>query len=228
MATTTHLASGMATTTHLASGGVLLVSRRRAALTLGSTGWSAISSAVYNGGVQTFPGVAYVLNAKVPADYDGLTPEPAALLKRLAEEEGLDADTTVGLLTAASMGTLRTASRTADGVTVDVIVTAGISNSRAAGAAADFFGFDDADAGADAAPGTINTVVLTNATLSAAALVEAHSIAVEAKCASCAELGLRCAKTAADLAQGTGTDTTVLLSAAGGRRVCYAGKHTLL
>ena len=122
------------------------------------------------------------------------------------------------------MKTLRTASRTADGVLVDVIVTAGISNSRAAGADADMLGFDDAADGIS--PGTINTIVVTNATLSAAALVEAHAVAIESKCAACTDVGLVCAKSGRP-AQGTGTDATVVVSACGGRRVRYAGKHTL-
>ena len=54
-------------------------------------------------------------------------------------------------------------------------------------------------------PGTINTIVVTNATLSAAALVEAHALAVEAKCAACTELGLACAKSGRP-AQGTFKD----------------------
>jgi len=131
---------------------------------------------------------------------------------------------TTGLLTAASMKTLRTASRTADGVFIDVIVTAGISNSRAAGADADMLGFDRAADGVS--PGTINTIVVTNATLSAAALVEAHALAIESKCAACTELGLVCTKSGRP-AQGTGTDATVVVSKCGGRRVRYAGKHTL-
>jgi adenosylcobinamide amidohydrolase len=131
---------------------------------------------------------------------------------------------TTGLLTAASMKTLRTASRTADGVFIDVIVTAGISNSRAAGADADMLGFDRAADGVS--PGTINTIVVTNATLSAAALVEAHALAIESKCAACTELGLVCTKSGRP-AQGTGTDATVVVSECGGRRVRYAGKHTL-
>ena len=122
------------------------------------------------------------------------------------------------------MKTLRTASRTADGVLVDVIVTAGISNSRAAGADADMLGFDDAADGIS--PGTINTIVVTNATLSASALVEAHAVAIESKCAACTDVGLVCAKSGRP-AQGTGTDATVVVSACGGRRVRYAGKHTL-
>ena len=88
-------------------------------------------------------------------------------------------------------------------------------------------------------PGTINTVVITNAALTPAALVEAYAIAIEAKCRACANHSVTCAKNPSELAQGTGTDCCVLIAAsetvadAGAnsststRRVKHAGKHTL-
>ena len=188
-----------------------------------------------------------------------------------------DEEKTVGLMTAASMQSLRTASRSAGGVIVDVIVTAGIGNARSAGADADCFymfpplpsprsqndkGCDDNDddndgggAGEGAGessgkegdksqdklrrrrgqqkqkqkqheeppknppytPGTINTVVIINAPLSAGAMVEAYAIVIEAKCAACADLRVQCAKSlqslyGSNLAQGTGTDCAVLFT----------------
>jgi adenosylcobinamide amidohydrolase len=195
-----------------------------------------------------------------------------------------DEEKTVGLMTAASMQSLRTASRSAGGVIVDVIVTAGISNARSAGADADCFymfpptppsqndkGCDDDndndDDGGEGSckkeeenevllhpskkegdksqtnlrrrrgqqqqqqqqqqheesknppytPGTINTVVIINAPLSAGAMVEAYAIVIEAKCAACADLRVTCAKSlqslyGSNIAQGTGTDCAVLLT----------------
>ena len=218
--------------TRLDSGGELEFDRSHAAVTLPcGGGWRALSSAVLNGGLRTIAGRMHVVNYNVPPDYDGITPEPVALLRRFASSEGFDPESTVGLLTAADItATLHTATRSADGIVVDVIVTAGVSNARAAGADADFLGFYVTDA---PPPGTINTIILTNATLSDAALVEAHALAIESKCAECADLGLACTKDAAQLAQGTGTDATVVIASAGGsskdslRVVRYAGKHTL-
>uniref|UniRef100_A0A7S4MVG6 Cobalamin biosynthesis protein CobD n=1 Tax=Odontella aurita TaxID=265563 RepID=A0A7S4MVG6_9STRA len=256
---------GKETETKLESGTVLRVDDRRAIINLpptGGGGWTVLSSAVLNGGPRTLPGSGgcAVLNSKCPADYDGVNPEPEGLLRRLASDEGLDPSRTIGLLTAASMKTLRTASRNADGgdVVVDAVVTAGISNSRAAGADADYFLLgdpndetgDDADggpqkapakdgekssdiasscsgSGSPAPPGTINTVIVTTASLTPGALAEAYAIAVEAKCAACADFGVRCAKDPAVLAQGTGTDSAVLISSDAGRRVRHSGKHTL-
>jgi adenosylcobinamide-phosphate synthase len=247
-----------------------------------------------------------VLNAQVPADYDGLHPNPEQLTRRLVQEQQqqepyglglkMDPESTIGLLTAASMRTLKTASRRVpsvhsatsddvegiDDVVVDAIVTAGLSNARAAGADADYFLFcddddndsnnneDDNDKHSSPSttdkkksdqqktpgnhqhhlhrrlnnkasrwnaartttrpppprpPGTVNTIVITNAVLDTSALVEAYAVAVEAKCAACAELGVVCAKSSSSsstalgsnnniqLAQGTGTDVLVLICA---------------
>jgi adenosylcobinamide-phosphate synthase len=201
------------------------------------TVYTALSSAVLNGGVFSHTSSLHILNAKVPPNYDGMTPDPDELLRRLATQHDLDPSSTVGLLTAASMQTLRISSRNADGVYVDAIVTAGISNSRSVGVDADFLGLgnnnnnnnnNNTNGESPAPPGTINTVVITNAELSKSALVEAHTISIEAKTSACAELDILCKKSGA-LAQGTGTDATVVVSTAttGGRHIDYAGKHTL-
>jgi adenosylcobinamide-phosphate synthase len=203
-----------------------------------ASSYTVLSSAVLNGGLFTTCSTSSsaslsglnVLNTKVPSDYDGIHPDPDELLRHIAKQNDLDPSNTIGLMTAASMQTLRISSRTADGVSVDVLVTAGMSNARAAGADADFFGLGKENQKVRPAPGTINTVVITNADLSKSALVEGHAIAIEAKCAACAEMGICCVKSGA-LAQGTGTDATVLISQppANGtaRHIPYAGKHTL-
>ena len=62
--------------------------------------------------------------------------------------------------------------------------------------------------------GTINTIVIVSgAPFTAAAQLEAYTIAVEAKCASCVNLGVLCAKDPTNnYGMGTGTDCCVLLS----------------
>ena len=220
------------TTEHqqLDSGCRVRVNDSRVTLTLNQENgsWTTISSAVLNGGIQSFSETLHILNAKVPADYDGITPNPVGLLQQLAAKERFDSNNTVGLLTAASMKTLQLASRSADSVVVDAIVTAGISNARRAGVDADYFLFGDNDTDSFATPpaGTINTVVVTNAALAQETLVEAYAIAVEAKCAACAQLCIACQKSG-KLAQGTGTDCAVFVSSNSGRNVQHAGKHTL-
>mmetsp|Transcript_17425 Transcript_17425/g.18847 ORF Transcript_17425/g.18847 Transcript_17425/m.18847 type:complete len:238 (-) Transcript_17425:1381-2094(-) len=74
-----------------------------------------------------------------------------------------------------------------------------------------------------------------NAPLSTGAIVEAYAIVIEAKCAACADLRVKCAKSMhGDLAQGTGTDCAVLLTPRMSSTtnddviIEYAGKHILL
>jgi adenosylcobinamide-phosphate synthase len=211
----------------LGCGCALETSDTRAAISLApEESWLVLSSAVLNGGTRTLPPGAHVLNSTVHPEYDGVSPEPAALLARLAEQEGWLSESCVGLLTAASMRTLRIASRSADGVTITAIVTAGISNALAAGDDADYFVLREALAAKAPPPGTINTIVLTDAQLTPGALVEAHALAVESKCAACFDLGIASAKSGRP-AQGTGTDCTVLCSQVGGTPVRHAGKHVL-
>lgn len=221
----------------------------------------ALSSAIHNGGHRTLfatttgsgsstrvDGSVSYLNYRVAPTYNGYDPSPAALLSGFIgkQGEGMHADSTVGLLTAASMETLSVASRGARGVCVDAVVTSGLSNSRAAGADADWFGIVteevEADKGA-APPGTINTLVVVNTALTEAARVEAYAIAIEAKCRACVDHDVACAKDATALAQGTGTDCCVLLcpsstgpatepkgkdrTGKGAGIIEHAGKHTL-
>jgi adenosylcobinamide-phosphate synthase len=225
-------------------------------------GWMILSSAVLNGGLQEISSASaklQLLNAKVPADYDGVTPDPRTFLEEMASREikqqqqrDLSSSnvTTVGMMTAASMNSLRIGTRQAcvpspphghDDVIVDAIVTAGISNARAAGADADCFFVSSSPPA-----GTINTIILTDAILQSddgsstggdnnlSPMMEAYAIAIEAKCRATADLGISCAKRPDHSSQGTGTDCCLLVAKrttnGGGdrrRRVRYAGKHTL-
>ncbi|KAL7436004.1 hypothetical protein ACHAXM_004959 [Skeletonema potamos] len=223
--------------------------------------WQFISSAILNGGCQLFETTSstsssthHVLNYKVPSTYDGLNPPPQSLLGNFTHKEQIDKHNTVGMLTAASMETFAHSSRSAMGVTIDVIVTAGLSNSRSAGADADYFVInEDYDVTDDDGqqqqrqqgmkPGTINTIIIVNAPLTQGAQVEAYAVAIEAKVASCVDHGVTCAKESSKFATGTGTDCAVFISQCysyksnnnksrpkqcGQHKIIkYAGKHTL-
>jgi len=239
----------------LSTGGIATVDERRVRIDLPpihvakttssscpTASYNAISSAVLNGGCQTFSPSSSststhyslrVINYRVPSTYDGISPDPQTLLKDFAAQEAAPHDgkvDVIGLLTAASMNTFATATRSAQDIHVDVIVTAGLSNSRAAGADADYFALED-EGSDEKRLGTINTVVITDASLTPAALVEAYAIAIEAKCGACADMGVCCAKNPTSLAQGTGTDCCVFLSPSGKGKDCnvvkHVGKHTL-
>lgn len=202
------------------------------------------------------PPVVQVWNCKVPNDYDGVHPDPQELVRRIVRSETVEGNGgsnsgtqkkqnatkdpgcyAVGLLTAASMKTLSVASKAAGydasgrdkKVTVDAVVTAGISNTRAVGGEADWFQFSNESEGVGGKRnnGTINTIVVTNARLGTSTMMEAHAVAAEARCRACSDMRIICEKTGM-LAQGTGTDTTCLLARTDSEiAVDYAGKHTL-
>ena len=96
---------------------------------------------------------------------------------------------------------------------MDVIVTAGLSNSRSAGADADYFVVcgdgDGEDRQEKMTPGTISTIIIVNTPLTPEAQVEAYAI-IEAKCSACVNHGVVCAKDPKKLGMGTGTNCCVM------------------
>ena len=222
-----------------------------------NSSYQSISSAILNGGCHNFsstsstssPSTAsrhhHVINYKVPSTYNGFDPSPLDLLSNFATKESIDPTQTIGLLTAANMKSMSISSRNAKNVNVDVIVTAGLSNSRCVGAEADYFVICDNNKDDDTSSnindeetspprGTINTIIIIDTPLTQAAQVEAYAIAIESKCSACIDHGIMCSKESNKFAMGTGTDCCVLLSPcsstdqAGGRVIKHAGKHTLL
>jgi adenosylcobinamide amidohydrolase len=103
---------------------------------------------------------------------------------------------------------------------VEGFITVGVSNAVRAGDPATY---DEADQ-KPAPVGTINMILLTNARLSDAAMVEAIQVATEAKTATLIDSGIR-SWTSSKLASGTGTDCTAIVSGHG-RRVSFSGTHT--
>ena len=231
--------------------------------TKNNSSYQSISSAILNGGCHSFSSSSlasspsttshhhhhhhHVINCKVPSTYNGFDPSPLDLLNNFATKENIRTEQTIGLLTAANMKSMSISSRNAMNVNVDVIVTAGLSNSRCVGAEADYFVICDQNNKDDdtssnnnetsTAPpqGTINTIVIIDTPLTQAAQVEAYAIAIESKCSACIDLGIMCAKDSTKYAMGTGTDCCVLLSPcsnsseqADERVIKHAGKHTLL
>lgn len=175
-------------TSKLSSGATVSVNDRRVRVDLPSLSNSAlsyqsISSAILHGGCHVFEkapsstSTHHVINCKVPSTYDGLNPPPLNLLANYTKREQINKHNTIGMLTAASMESCSHSSRSAMGVTVDVIVTAGLSNSRSAGADADYFVIsqdcNDTDQQQNdvMTPGTINTIIIINAELAQGAQV---------------------------------------------------------
>ena len=177
-----------------------------------------LSSAVLNGGLCQ---ANHLLNLKVPKNSGADLEDPATTLARHCQRHNWQGKT-IGMMTAASMKSLRLYSETLEGVQIMVATTTGIGNARRAGDQAEYRAFDDSVRQF----GTINTVVATTALLSDAAMVETHMIATEAKVAILQELSVMSA-VSDRLATGTGTDVTAIVSGNDAPKIHYAGKHTL-
>jgi len=107
-------------------------------------------------------------------------------------------------------------------VCVEALVTAGLSNARRAGDPAECRDFGEAPQTA----GTINTIIITNARLADAAMVEAVLTATEAKTAVLQQLGAR-SLSSGKLATGTGTDAIAIVSGDGPPEIHFCGKHVV-
>ena len=180
-----------------------------------------LSSAVFNGGACT---ASNILIMQVAENFDGtkqIVEHPENTLAEYCRQLQLSG-TTVGMMTSASMDSFRLASRSAQGVAISVLVTAGISNARCAGDRADWRTFQT-----DADPtGTINIIILTNAMMSHAAMVESVMLATEAKTVAMRRLGVKSPVSGA-IATGTGTDAIAVANGFGSETIRFCGKHVL-
>ncbi len=180
-----------------------------------------LSSAPLNGG---FVNAARIVNINVGKNAGGRerTFEPSEVaLAKFCGRMGWDGEA-VGMMTAASMDTFRQASRREQGVEATALVTAGVSNARRAGDPAECREMGDPVS----LRGTINIILLTNARLTEAAMVEAVITVTEAKAAALQDLGVPSGVTG-DPATGTGTDAVAIANGLGPPLIRYCGKHVL-
>lgn len=178
----------------------------------------ALSCAVLNGGLCH---ASDFLNVRVARQMPTPPEEPAQSLQRLSDQlqcRGV----TVGMMTAASMQSLRIAVETVGGETLAIIVTTGLENARRAGDPAEYRTLE----ALPAERGTINLAVITSARVADETLVEMIAVATEAKVAALQELGIT-SPVSGKLATGTGTDAIAVFSGHGHHRAQYAGKHTV-
>ncbi|NJB68117.1 adenosylcobinamide amidohydrolase [Desulfobaculum xiamenense] len=180
-----------------------------------------LSCAVLGGGLTR---ASHLLNLRVEHTPDAPSAPfvpPEHTLADVCRAHGW-AGTTVGMMTAASMNSLRMVTLREGDVDVAALVTSGLSNARRAGDRADWRAFADAPC----APGTINIIILTNARLSPACMAEALCVVSEAKAAALQELDVR-SRVSGGVATGTGTDATAVVCGPGPVDVRYCGKHVL-
>ncbi len=167
-----------------------------------------LSSAVAGGG---FVDARIIINRHVSKQYDN--PDPAADLMAFARQRGVE-EPFVGLMTAVFMRNTQIVTLTEGGLLLTQVITAGFSNATAAGLSP----------GVQARPGTINSILLIDARLSPAAMVNAVITATEAKTSTLRDWGLQ---TPDGLpATGTSTDTVVVACSGRGPELAYAGPVT--
>lgn len=167
-----------------------------------------LSSAVVGGG---YTQARMIINRHVDKTYDH--PLPAQDLRHFARKIGITEDF-VGLMTAVFLHHTRIMSLRQGDLLGTVILTAGYSNSTAAGLSPP----------ASLRPGTINIILLLDASLTPAAQVNAIITATEAKTHVLRQWDKR---TDDNLpATGTSTDAVVIACTGRGRPLAYAGPAT--
>jgi adenosylcobinamide amidohydrolase len=176
-----------------------------------------VSSAVLNGGMVQ---ANHIVNMKVPKA-DPCTESPELTLSRYCAESGWNG-TAVGMMTAASMDSLRMLKKSEQGIDIAALVTCGLSNPRRAGDYAEHRQM----VSHENQVGTINIIVITSASLTESALIEALLITTEAKSAALQETGIL-SRVSNKPATGTGTDSVAVVSGPGPGDVKYCGKHVL-
>ncbi len=137
--------------------------------------------------------------------------DPAALLAARLDADGLgDA---VAMMTSRDVRKRKGAFAAAGTVSAQCLATTGLSNAARVGA----------PSRTSPRLGTINVLAAVSAALSEAALIEAVSIAAEARTAAVMDAGW---PAAGGVVTGTGTDCIVVAAPAGGERAAFAGLHT--
>ncbi len=156
----------------------------------------SLSSAIHGGGMRKIDRVA---NIYVDWQYECHDPEKD--VARLFEEWDYTQESTAGLLTAVRLGHAAILEESGKDASLFCCTTAGISNGARAGSERTTFPVYQ--------PGTINIMLMIDARLTQAAMVNAIITAVEAKTAALADMGI-CDAENGLIATGTTTDAIVL------------------
>ena len=179
-------------------------------------GGFTVASCILNHQVEANPSVT----AKQPMSFRN----PARCLRELAARMGIRAQT-VGLMTAVPMTQVVTARTVSHGLWVECFATVGVTNAVRAGEWPPEY-----PAGNRAADlGTINLILITNGSLSQAAMVGAVQVATEAKSGVLRDHHVMSCRTG-DAATGTGTDAVVIACSLRGEGPwhVYSGTHTVI
>jgi adenosylcobinamide hydrolase len=186
-----------------------------------------LSSAPQGGG---FTLASYVLNHQVEAhpsvtgDQSKTFTDPAHFLRKVASQLGIHARA-VGLMTAVPMRQLVMARAASDGLWVECFATVGVTNAVRAGEWPPQRSHRDRPGKL----GTINLILITNGSLSHAAMVGVVQVATEAKTGVLRDHAVP-SRSGGMAATGTGTDAVVIacqLQGQGPSHI-YSGTHTVI
>jgi len=147
--------------------------------------------------------------------------DPSRTLSKLATSLGIR-NKFVGLMTAVSLADLVTVRAASDQIWVEGFVTVGTANAVRAGEPATPRPLTNCQAHF----GTINVILVTNARLSASAMVGMVQVATEAKTAVLLHAKVK-SWTGRSRATGTGTDAVVVVGGTG-PSMRYSGTHTII
>lgn len=148
--------------------------------------------------------------------------EPDVFIMRYCKKIGIEKNV-VGMMTAARMETFSLIREQRDDIWVDAGVTVGLTNACRAGEDASWPYFE----ATLYTLGTINIILLTNASLSEMAMVEAVALVAEAKASVLTDLNVK-SRSSDVVATGTGTDAVAVYSSITGKEIRYCGKHVLI
>lgn len=170
----------------------------------------AITSSITGGGILP---ARYILNMHVNKNYN--CNSPAGDLVAFARSRGIN-ETFHGFMTAVYLNKTKSVTLREQNVTVTALVTAGMSNATSAGISEP----------ASFAPGTINIILLVDANLTHAALVNAVITVTEAKTASLHDKNILTLNGLS--ATGTSTDAICIACTGRGELLNYAGSATVV
>lgn len=185
-----------------------------------------LSSAPQGGGLTS---ASYILNHQVESNSISNThprshSDPARALRRLAIRLGVKQEA-VGLMTAVPMKQLVTARVSSEALWVECFATVGVTNAVKAGERPK----TDVRRTEATKPGTINLILVTNVSLSNAAMVGAVQVATESKTGVLRDHAVP-SWTGQPGATGTGTDAVVVACRLRGQGPWqpYSGTHTMI
>lgn len=184
-----------------------------------TTTFNVLSSAVLNGGFQE---ANHIVNLKVPKESYKIE-KPDITINNYCIQYNWKGST-VGMMTAASMKSLRIRHVKVENVNMFVLITAGLSNPRRAGDYTECRMLFPVSLSHD----TINIILISTASFAPAAMVEAIMIITEAKTAALQNANIK-SPISNKIATGTGTDSIVIATQKN-EKLCieFCGKHTLI